>query len=85
MKMKLNLPRTNLEVQLQKTRNRRVSEANILQQVQEIFTQEAKKDERILEQLSSGNRSHSNNFNFDLLEADILISKRFAEIIVYAF
>ncbi len=68
--MKLNLPRTNLEVQLQKTRNRRVSEANILQQVQDIFDQEAKKDERILEQLSSGDNSNSNTFNFDLLEAD---------------
>ncbi|HKL35043.1 MAG TPA: hypothetical protein VJ899_01995 [Salegentibacter sp.] len=68
MKLNLNLPRTNLEVQLQKSREKRISPENILQQVQDIFQAETRKDDEILKEIQNGD-SGFNNFNLDLLES----------------
>ncbi|HEY9186164.1 MAG TPA: hypothetical protein VIM94_12650 [Salegentibacter sp.] len=67
--MKLNLPRTNIEVQLHKIRNKRIAEESILSQVQEIFEKESNKEKLIMERLGDGSGVHSNTFNFDLLES----------------
>lgn len=65
----LKLPRTNIEIQLQKVRDRRTAERNILAQVKEIFEQEIRVDEEIQERLRQGSGDHINTFNFDLLES----------------
>lgn len=65
----LKLPRTNIEIQLQKVRDRRTAERNILAQVKEIFEQEIRVDEEIQERLSQGSGDYINTFNFDLLES----------------
>ncbi len=79
MKMKLKLPRTNIELQLLKSRNKRIYKKqgvkptgrnNILQQVQVIFNQEKIKEDNIRERLASGNTSYSNTFDFDLLQSE---------------
>ncbi|MGY5850304.1 hypothetical protein [Salegentibacter sp. F14] len=62
----LKLPRTDIEIQLQKVRNRRIAEKNILAQVQEIFAQ----NQQILEKLNHGSGEHDNTFEFDLLERE---------------
>lgn len=69
MKLNLNLPRTNLEVQLHKSREKRISTANILKQVQEIFKNESRKDDQILNEIHHGDAG-INNFNLDLLESN---------------
>ncbi|WP_245828734.1 hypothetical protein [Salegentibacter holothuriorum] len=69
MKLNLNLPRTNLKIQLYKSREKRISTANILQQVQEIFENEARKDDEILKEIHNGDAG-VNNFNLDLLESN---------------
>ncbi|PKD19358.1 hypothetical protein APR41_16275 [Salegentibacter salinarum] len=69
MKLKLALRRTNLEEQLYKSRKQRISSENVLQQVQEIFEQEAVKADKILEEIHSGSAGN-NNFNLDLLESN---------------
>lgn len=68
MKLNLNLPRTNLEVQLHKSRKKRISSENILQQVQEIFEKETRKDDEIIKEINNGDAG-INNFNLDLLES----------------
>lgn len=65
----LKLPRTNIEIQLQKVRNRRTAESNIMARVKEIFDQEAIKEEHIIQKLTSAGENHINTFNFDLLES----------------
>lgn len=69
MKLNLNLPRTNLEVQLHKSREKRIPTANILKQVQEIFENESRKDDEILNEIHNGDAG-INNFNLDLLESN---------------
>ena len=65
----LKLPRTDIEIELQKVRDRRTAEKNILAQVREIFEEELRKDQQIEETLSHGSGDHINTFNFDLLES----------------
>lgn len=67
--LKLGLRCTNLEEQLYKSREQRISSENILQQVEEIFEQEAVKDDGILEEIHSANAGN-NHFNVDLLESN---------------
>lgn len=69
MKLKLGLPRTNLEVQLHKSREKRISSENILLQVQEIFNQETEKEDEILREIQDGDAG-INNFDLDLIESD---------------
>ena len=67
--MKLNFPRTDIEVQLHKIRNKRIAEESIIAQVQEIFERENNKEKLIEERLSEGSGDQVNTFNFDLLES----------------
>jgi hypothetical protein len=69
MKLNLGLRRTNLEEQLYKSRNKRISSENVLFQVQEIFAQETQKEKAILQEIHDGSEG-INNFNLDLLESN---------------
>lgn len=65
------LTKTNIETRLKARRNRRMSPETILDQVKEIWQQEAEQRTRIEESLATsapGKPVHS--FQFDLLEAD---------------
>lgn len=66
--MKLIIPRTNIEVQLRRTRNKRIAEEAIIAHVQEILKREDDKENLIRKTLNEGSGEASNNFNFDLLE-----------------
>ena len=68
--MKLNLPRTNIQKQLLRSRNKRISEEKILQQVQDIFIAAEKEKSIILETLKNGASADGNNFTFDHLESN---------------
>ncbi|MDT0675925.1 hypothetical protein [Autumnicola musiva] len=68
--MKLKLPRTNLENQLLKIRNKRIPEEKILEQVQEIFNSDTAKEHEIIQNLNNGNVAEGNDFNIDLLETN---------------
>ena len=68
--MKLNLPRTNIQKQLLRSRNKRISEEKILQQVQDIFTTAEKDKNAILATLKDGSSAEGNDLNFDHLESD---------------
>lgn len=68
-KMKLNLPRTNVENQLLKTRKKRIAEEHILTRVKEIFDENQRANKNILQTLNHGSGEFINNLNFDLLES----------------
>ena len=68
--MMLKLPRTNIELQLLKTRNKTTAEASILQEVENIFKIQQIEDDQILENLQSGPTEISNLFNPDFLIAN---------------
>ncbi|MFD1095320.1 hypothetical protein [Salegentibacter chungangensis] len=68
--MKWNLARTNVEKQLLKTRNKRISQENLLDQINDIFREQEISDVAIIENLTEGDAVESNNFNFDLLESE---------------
>lgn len=67
--MKLKLRRTNLEVKLHDTRNKRIPSKDIMSQVAEIFEKENDKETLILDEIKNGGNG-SNHFNLDLLETD---------------
>jgi hypothetical protein len=69
MKLSLGLRRTNLEERLYESRNKRISSTNILAQVQEIFEQETRREEAILDEIHDGNDG-INKFNLELLESN---------------
>ncbi|GAA4319235.1 hypothetical protein GCM10023115_45530 [Pontixanthobacter gangjinensis] len=66
--MKLRIPRTNLEKQLLKIRDKKTSEQQLLEQVEKILAEAGKKDEEIFKELEAGQGIDRNDFNFDLLE-----------------
>lgn len=67
--MKLNLPRTNIESQLLRTRKQRIAEEKILALVKEIFEETQHAHQTILNTLNSGSGEFFNHFNLDLLES----------------
>ena len=67
--MKLKLRRTNLEVKLHNTRNKRIPSKNIMSQVAEIFERESDKESLILNEIKEGGAG-TNNFTLDFLESD---------------
>lgn len=67
--MKLKLPRTNIEQQLLKVRNRKNNEENILKEVQAILLDFDRKEDAVLEELQQGQKSERNDFELDHLEA----------------
>ncbi len=67
-KMKLKIPRTNLQSQLIKIRDRKVTEKHLLNEINNIFTRIQKEDEAVLKEIHHGNRADDNGFDPDLLE-----------------
>jgi len=69
--MMKNFPRTNIETQLLKARNKRKSEHLFLKEINAIFKENEHRDHSILQQLkNTDDREHaSNSLNFDLLES----------------
>ncbi len=68
--MMLRFPRTNVEFQLLKVRNKRSTEAQILKQVDLIFAEAEKKDEAVLKEIKKGDSINYNDFDPDLLETN---------------
>ncbi|MGA8854844.1 MAG: hypothetical protein WB492_11770 [Christiangramia sp.] len=67
--MKLKFPRTNIEQQLLKVRNKNTPEKNILEEVQKIFKQNDLKDENLRKELEHGKSVETNDFDPNILEA----------------
>ena len=68
--MKLKFPRTNIEHQLLKVRNKNTSEADILTAVHEILSETGRKDELILKEIQQGKKIDTNHFDPDHLESN---------------
>ncbi|MCG9973199.1 hypothetical protein [Christiangramia crocea] len=66
--MKLRIPRTNIEHQLLKVRNKNQSEDQLLEEVALIFRNTQKEDERVMEKLNNGGEVDKNKFNPEILE-----------------
>ena len=65
------LSKTNLEHQLHRTRRKRVTEEDVLAEVQAIFQQNSKDRDEILERISHSDvNNEENKFSIDLLEPD---------------
>ncbi len=67
--MKLKFPRTNIEQQLLKVRNKNTPEKNILEEVHKIFKQNDLKDENLRKELEHGKSVETNDFDPNILEA----------------
>ena len=67
--MKLNIPRTNVEKQLLKVRNKNLTEDQILEEVALIFRNTGIKDEKVLDEINNGSKVGNNNFNPELLDS----------------
>ncbi|WP_300438676.1 hypothetical protein [Christiangramia sp.] len=68
--MKLKIPRTNIEQQLLKVRNKSLTENKILNDVHSILDQLDIRDEVIQKELNQGKNISRNNFDPDLLETN---------------
>lgn len=68
--MKLKIPRTNIEQQLLKVRNKKIGEEQILKEVHAILLESDKKDKNVLKELQLGRKVERNDLNPDLLESD---------------
>ena len=68
--MKLRFPRTNIEQQLLKIRNKKTTEEQLLDQVQKILANTEKKEKEVLEELQNGKGIDRNDFDPDLLETN---------------
>ncbi|MCM8568112.1 hypothetical protein NE848_01910 [Gramella jeungdoensis] len=66
--MKLRIPRTNIEHQLLKVRNKSITEDHILEEVGLIFRDTEKKDKEVLDEINHGSNVARNDFNPDLLD-----------------
>lgn len=65
----MTLQGTHIPEKILQARNKRVSEAQLLEEVQRIFEREKVKDEEILKSLMEESETQSNSFNFELLES----------------
>ncbi|SHG25562.1 hypothetical protein [Flagellimonas flava] len=64
------LPKTNIELQLQRLRKKEVTEAQILENVQKLLEERFTQENRIDSELTSSKGASTNDFNFELLEAE---------------
>ena len=60
----------NLQRKLEVVRNKKVSEAKLLEEVYAILHREQENEERVLRELQKGDAADGNKFVFDLLEAN---------------
>ena len=68
--MKLRIPRTNIEEQLLKVRDKKVTESQILDEVHQILERTEKNDQKVLKEIQSGQGIDHNDFNPELLETN---------------
>lgn len=61
---------TNIEHKLQNIRNKKGNSEQILAEVRQILQEDALKESKISDQLSSNSNARANDFDFDLLETD---------------
>ena len=61
---------TNIEHKLQNIRNKKGNSEQILAEVRQILQEDALKESKISDQLSSNSNARANDFAFDLLETD---------------
>ena len=66
----MQLKKTNIEDRLKALKRKGKVEEQLLEEVKAILNADDKKDEAILDTLSSGIHSDNNDFTFDLLESD---------------
>lgn len=66
----MKLRRTNISEKILQLRNKRISEAALMDEVQKILDEESAKDEKILNALQENCEDTSNRFYIDLLVAD---------------
>ncbi|WP_026915447.1 hypothetical protein [Christiangramia portivictoriae] len=72
--MKLNISRTNLQEQLKKTRNKRIDEDHIMDEVREILKQDDIREDNIQKNLKE-TLEQANDLNFDLLDSNRIYHK----------
>jgi hypothetical protein len=68
--MKMKLRRTNIPEKILKSRNKRISEAALMDEVQTILDAESAKDEKILYAIQENCDDESNHFYIDLLSSN---------------
>lgn len=69
--MKMKITRTHIPAKILQFRNKRISQAALLKQVQEIFEEESSKEEKIFQNIQADSEDfESNDFDFDLLETE---------------
>ena len=68
--MKLRIPRTNIESQLLKARNKSLSENEILEEVKLLFQKSEEEDKLLVKRLQNGVPIDRNNFDPDLFECN---------------
>lgn len=67
----MNWVKTNVEEQLIKARNRKISEESLLYEVKQILQYDQKNEEEILRRIEENDgQAITNDFNFDLLESN---------------
>lgn len=64
----MELHGTHIPDKILKSRNNRISEKDLLKDIQAIFDNEYSKEQLILQKLKKGEEAEFNSFNFDLLE-----------------
>ncbi|APG60031.1 hypothetical protein [Christiangramia salexigens] len=68
--MKLKFPRTNLEIQLIKERNKRFDPSQVMEEINLIFNNSEEVDEKIIQELQDGSERDENKFEPELLETN---------------
>ncbi|TBW28401.1 hypothetical protein [Gramella sp. KN1008] len=68
--MKLRIPRTNIEHQLLKVRNKSLSEEKILDEIALIFRETEEKDKQVIKEIENGTQVEKNDFNPEVIDTD---------------
>jgi len=68
--MKMKLRRTNIPEKILKSRNKRIPEVALMDEVQKILEEESAKYEKILDAIQENCEDESNHFYFDLLSTN---------------
>ncbi len=66
----MKLRRTNIHEKILESRNKRIHEAALMDEVQKILDEESAKDEKILDAIQENFEDESNHFDFDLLSTN---------------
>lgn len=66
--MKLKFPRTNIESQLIRHRNRNLSPENLMDEIHSVFQKVEERDDQIIENIQTGKEITGNEFDFDKLD-----------------